>query len=590
MKKLRLSVLGRLLVLFLGILLPISISGAWIILSANSKLEKEISKSMQQNVENFSEVFDKQLSDINMTSLSIIAQSRVQLLARQNSRTKYETYTSINIMREFMTNMTNIQNPNYFIDNVRVYLPRLGKAFNADGYVKGSLQELSDEEYQALLDVKNRSGNLIYFEDRLITLNTLTLQNPRSMIEVEFNLSNLSKYFSSPLIYSGSFYLFTLPDQNFFLSNMSEEKSSQLLSMTADSLTKVTEYRFAEDPSTSYRIFLSTLPSMGGTYTLFIPQNQLMQPSIFSTRYVLILLFVMLLGVLVFFGGAYNLIHKPLHKLILAFKALGEDNDFHMRVTTSESTDFSYLYNAFNKMAEQLYKLIYQDYYQGMLLQKANLKQLQAQINPHFLYNSYFMLYRMIKSEQHEESKIVAKELGTYFQYITRNDADAVTLLDEYTHAKIYSNIQSVRFGNRIRVEFAELPEKCSSFEVPKLVLQPIVENAFNYGLENKVCDGLLRVGFSERENGLVISVEDNGESLSDEALAEIQSRFVTPGIDGMQGEITGLVNIYKRLQIFFRRDDVLSVSRSPLGGMSVQVFIHEQGAEAKDDVPTSGR
>jgi two-component system sensor histidine kinase YesM len=410
------------------------------------------------------------------------------------------------------------------------------------------------------------------------------------MIEVEFNLANLSEYLSSPLIYSGSFYLFILPEQSFFLSNMDKEHSDQLLSMTPDALDRATEFRFAGDPNTSYNVFLSTIPSIGGTYVQIIPQNQLMQPSIFSTRYVLILLIVMLLGVLVFFGGAYNLIHKPLHKLILGFKALGEDNDFHMRVASSESPDFSYLYNAFNKMAEQLYKLIYQDYYHGMLLQKANLKQLQAQINPHFLYNSYFMLYRMIKSEQHEESKIVAKELGTYFQYITRNDADAVTLLDEFTHAKIYSNIQSVRFGNRIRVEFAELPGNFARFEVPKLVLQPIVENAFNYGLENKVSDGLLKVGFTDRTTSLVITVEDNGESLTDEALAEIQGKFAVSGIDGMQGEITGLVNIYRRLQIFFKRDDVLSVSRSPLGGMSVQVFIYEPESEVAGDVPIADR
>lgn len=73
-----------------------------------------------------------------------------------------------------------------------------------------------------------------------------------------------------------------------------------------------------------------------------------------------------------------------------------------------------------------------------MLLQKAELKQLQAQINPHFLYNSFFMLQRMIKMDLSEESQKMASALGKYFRYLTRNSMDAVTLETEYEHAKTY--------------------------------------------------------------------------------------------------------------------------------------------------------
>jgi len=229
--------------------------------------------------------------------------------------------------------------------------------------------------------------------------------------------------------------------------------------------------------------------------------------------------------------------------------------------------------------------LIVHDYSQSMLLQQANFRQLQAQINPHFLYNSYFMLFRMIKSGQHEESKTVAKELGSYFQYITRSHSDTVTLKDEYTHAKIYSNIQAVRFGERIQVDFQELPDCCGDYVVPKLILQPIVENAFNYGLENKVKNGLLKVCFLPVQNDLVITVEENGESLTDETLEKIQASFSAPGFDGLTSEITGLLNIFKRLQIFFKRDDVLSVSRSPLGGMCVRVSLYQMESEVLTNV-----
>jgi len=583
MKKLQLSVLVRLLILFLTVLFPLFLAGAWIVYSSNEKLEKQITESVQQNTDKFTLLFNNQLTEINRATLAVIAQVRVAKLERiGRADADYETFYNINIMREFMSN---IQSAYAIIGNTRVYLPALEIACNSIGYKKGSIQSLSRKQYLDILAVKSSGSTLIFHENRLISLNALISQSPRSIIEVEYNLSELSEFLSSPLIYSDSCYFFHLPGQNFYLTNLDREKAEEIRIRLQTDFKQVSQISFSDDKNNPYSVFQSDIPLLSGTYIQFIPRRQLMQPSIFSSRYVFLLLFFMLLGVLMFFGGAFHLIHKPLKKLSSAFKSLGEDKNFGIRVSNSESPDFAYLYSAFNKMSEQLYQLIVHDYSQSMLLQQANFRQLQAQINPHFLYNSYFMLFRMIKSGQHEESKTVAKELGSYFQYITRSHSDTVTLKDEYTHAKIYSNIQAVRFGERIQVDFQELPDCCGDYVVPKLILQPIVENAFNYGLENKVKNGLLKVCFLPVQNDLVITVEENGESLTDETLEKIQASFSAPGFDGLTSEITGLLNIFKRLQIFFKRDDVLSVSRSPLGGMCVRVSLYQMESEVLTNV-----
>ena len=120
------------------------------------------------------------------------------------------------------------------------------------------------------------------------------------------------------------------------------------------------------------------------------------------------------------------------------------------------------------------------------MIQRAELKQLQSQINPHFLFNSYFLLHRLIKSRNFERAVEISKNMGTYFQFITRNASDTVSLLREYEHAEIYADIQSLRFEGRIAVEVEPLPLCCQSIMVPRLIIQPSIENAFAHRLENK--------------------------------------------------------------------------------------------------------
>lgn len=134
------------------------------------------------------------------------------------------------------------------------------------------------------------------------------------------------------------------------------------------------------------------------------------------------------------------MVHKPLSKLTDAFDEV-EHGNFQVQIIQTGNDDFAYLYHAFNNMALKLSRLIERDYNQKLLLQKAEMKQLQAQINPHFLYNSFFMLQRMIRFEP-EEASMVANALASCFRYITKNSMDHVTLAEEYAHMKNYVYIQ----------------------------------------------------------------------------------------------------------------------------------------------------
>ena len=225
-------------------------------------------------------------------------------------------------------------------------------------------------------------------------------------------------------------------------------------------------------------------------------------------------------------------------------------------------------------MSANLEVLINEVYNQKMLTQKANLKQLHAQINPHFLYNSYFLLHRLIKKEDYEKAVSFSKEMGTYFKYITRNNADIVNLGDENEHAMNYVKIQAMRFEGRIKVEYEELPQDLRNISVPRLIIQPILENAFQYGLENKAENGLLRIHFETIPQGAAIFIEDNGEELTDADIEKMRDQISEQGYDTEALEVTGIVNISRRIRIFCGNEGGLYVSRSSLGGLCVEVRI----------------
>jgi two-component system sensor histidine kinase YesM len=168
--------------------------------------------------------------------------------------------------------------------------------------------------------------------------------------------------------------------------------------------------------------------------------------------------------------------------------------------------------------------------------------------------------------------------LGKYFEFITYNNDDMITLAEEMRHTKMYVEIQNYRFSERMTVEMEELPDNCRAIMVPKLILQPVVENAYKYALERKRRDGRLHIGVRSL-NGLVeISVEDNGDQLSDEEIERLSAELERAG-DGT--ESTGILNVHRRLTLTFGEGCGLKVSRGALGGFKATLTFRGNGAEA---------
>ena len=257
------------------------------------------------------------------------------------------------------------------------------------------------------------------------------------------------------------------------------------------------------------------------------------------------LFFIITFGVIGLYLTFINrTIHRPFVKIMRAFKRVEEGN-LELNIRHEKNDEFQYLYDRFNSMLLNIHSLIEQVYKQKIFLQNAELKQLQSQINPHFLYNCLFSITRMIKMDKNEQAIQFAEQLAQYFQFITKNSQDMVTLENEVIHARNYAVLQLARFSDRVSIDFSEVPDEIKNFKVPRLILQPLIENAFIHGLEDKLHSGVLRVLFELNADMISITVEDNGE----EGAEHLEKMNVLLSDKQPDQEVTAILNVHRRLK-----------------------------------------
>lgn len=270
---------------------------------------------------------------------------------------------------------------------------------------------------------------------------------------------------------------------------------------------------------------------------------------------------------LVLFITFRHFFNKPYAKLLGAMNEVSRGN-FDVRLDDKISSDFQYIYDGFNYMTSSVSGYIEENYRQKVMRTESEFKALQAQINPHFLYNCFANIRSFCKMGDIESVALMTENLSKLFLYITRNAAPIVSLCNEAENLQNYLQIQQMRFGDRVLVEVQELPEEFRDVPIPKLCLQPIAENAYKYAFADKDSGGIFRVGYAVSGNELSITLEDNGD-ISDLQIAEI-ARSLTDA-----AETSGLVNVSRRLQHYADGYGRVEVTRSRLGGLCVTLRLN---------------
>ncbi len=292
----------------------------------------------------------------------------------------------------------------------------------------------------------------------------------------------------------------------------------------------------------------------------------------------LILAALVLLAALLISAVVSTVLSHPLRDLEHAMEQFEEDADrFNYEPPKIAVREIRHLSGSFRDLVLKVQQLMKTVREEEINLRKTELRALQAQINPHFLYNTFFMLNSFIKSFENEKALKLSLELGKYFQYITRSSSPNATLREENDHARIYADIQAERYEGRISIRYDDLPEDMETLTVPRLIMQPLIENTFKHALADVTENGLLRVSFASDEAGYHITIEDNSNVLSDSDIDGMNDRLQNVAEDS---EVTGCINIDRRLKMLYPAPSGLYFTRSPLGGLKAEILICMNGAQ----------
>ena len=255
--------------------------------------------------------------------------------------------------------------------------------------------------------------------------------------------------------------------------------------------------------------------------------------------------------------------------------------------TTSKTMEINELNNTYNQMVDSLNELIEVVYQKEIIQSRTELKALQAQINPHFLFNTLEAFYWALDDQGEEElAQIVVAMSGLFRYVINRKDEDEwVSIGDELDHAERYLIIMKMRMLDRLSWHI-ESDEVSRNVPIPKLLIQPLVENAILHGVEQRIGPGtvVLRVEPSERSGYTLVSVTDDGPGMDQDMISSLYASMKEGHTTSSKGNGVGIANVERRIKLYYTSELGLSIKSVEEEGTTISFEIPNDYREGKKD------
>ncbi len=571
----RKRIFAKLMVAFLVTVIPIYITGIIIYYWSINSVQNNIVHQNVSQLEYYMTGLSKEVDQIRVLQSRYLTGRDISWLT--NAYNIMDDYDKGYYLLRVQDNMFSIKSSSIYLKKVTTYIPGISKKISTIG---GS-SNLTPEDMEKLEHYNMLKASNLYTNGSDLSIilsyppsSYFTEKEPSYVIEAVFEPAALKKsleqfnYYDSSgtVMFCKDYPTISAIDKNADITNevVSQISSRMDTNSNEGSFSAVIEGH-------KYLINYARSTYLGYTLGSYMPESEIFR-QVNTNQYIIwIFSTIAVVIILAFAFFIYQTILSPMNKLIDAFKKV-ESGDRQFALTSRNRDEFNYVYSHFNDMLTNINQLIMYTYEQKLMLKNAELENLQAQINTHFIYNSYYLLNRLVKSDDKENATYFSKQLGTYFKYITHSNSSNVVLSREIEHAYIYAEIQGMRFEGRIEILFNQLPPEYENILVPRFIIQPILENAFKYALSDKLTDGMLCISFETRMEMLIIIVEDNGENLTDEVIEKMRTRLDEGDITSE--ESIGLMNIHRRLQLTFPQQGKMDILRSDLGGMKVMLYI----------------
>ena len=245
-----------------------------------------------------------------------------------------------------------------------------------------------------------------------------------------------------------------------------------------------------------------------------------------------------------------------------------------VRAAAESGAEARMLSDSLNAMIDKINELLDQVTTEQIRLRKAEFELLQAQINPHFLYNTLDTIVWLAEAGDQKRVVSMVGNLSDFFRTSLNQGKDIISIREELAHVRSYLEIQQVRYQDILRYEIT-VPEDLYEYKIPKITIQPLVENALYHGIKNKRGQGTITVSGKRNENGFVLYVRDNGIGMTQERLKEVRAGIQKLSYTGK--EIYGLYNVNERIRLNFGETYGISIESTYGEGTCVSISLPDQ-------------
>ena len=542
-----------------------------IFLLTNIFINYHIDNELQNELDIYSEVvfniekrFEEQDRIANSIANGINTQPKVIEEVKVLVENTYEEYVSYKLDKFSSSNMKQID-LNYLINTI--LSDRTGAlAVCINNKDKEYISEIV-LNHNKWYDLKTEKDTTKYIRKITKPIKSIDSMYTIAYIDIYFDLNSLNNIVKNSNFKAN---LMIFDENNNVIFNSDKNTSGSEINYIKDHLDKSNEQKFPmvmikRDVQNDYK------------YGTIITQEKLGVYKIKARiTYISLGFIVMILIVTYFAINQYSSKLKNMMKNIEKLKQGKLDTRFNIK---QEVGELDMIAISIDEMSESLQYNINKNYIAEVKQKQAEINALQSQIKPHFLYNTLEVIRMSALSSKNKEVAQMIYNLASMFRYSTYNNGSLVSIRDEIKHSKMYLSLCSTRYKGMLDYSI-HVDDKYLDYLVPKFTIQPILENAINHGLRKGFCDNYIKVTIKEIDEEIEISIKDNGNGMSEEAIRKIK--------DGLEKNIQkpnsiGLMNINNRLKLNFGEQYGIYINSRINEGTTVSIKIPVLGDEVNN-------
>lgn len=296
-----------------------------------------------------------------------------------------------------------------------------------------------------------------------------------------------------------------------------------------------------------------------------------------------LVLFSIILVVLVIFGVSLT-ISRQFERFQKKISRTSDPKQ-HALIRVDSNDEFRDLAEVYNEMMGRIDNLIDTVYSKELLLKSAEIKAFQAQINPHFLYNTLDCINGLVEMNRPDDIKKTVTALASIMRMSIKG-AEILTVRENLSYTEQYMYIEKIRYGDKL-LFLSEIPESMMDYYMPKLIIQPLLENSIVHGISELLGKGMIGLFGREEEDAITFTVKDNGKGIPQNVIDLIESRQSSQEAEEQfSRESIGLQNIQSRIQLMYGKEYGLAIKNIPAGGSSATIRLPKL---TNDDIQKGG-